>query len=157
MGGEVALGVGVCGSDLADGLDGLAIGGAEGGMDGGTDPGVDDGALCVGASDHFGYEPDVLDFGGSGMSGRGGNGEREQMGGLPFLCLHGVGIFGQRADGMGCSTFRHPCLGWDGQTKGGETGPPLGMGNSDDLGDRDELVRHGVLEVSRVMEIFSWV
>ena len=79
------------------------------------------------------------------------------MGGVPFLCLHGVGIFGQRADGMGGSAFGRTCLGWDGQTKGGETGSSLGMGNSDDLGDRDELVRHGVLEVSRVMEIFSWV
>ena len=79
------------------------------------------------------------------------------MGGVPILCLHGVGIFGQRADGMGCSAFGRPCLGLDGQKEGGKVGSSLGIGDSDDLWGGDELVRHGVLEVSRIMEIFSWV
>ena len=79
------------------------------------------------------------------------------MGGVPFLCLYGLGIFGQRADGMGCSAFGRPCLGCNGQKERGKAGSSLGMGDSDDLRDRDELVRHGVLEISRIMEIFSWV
>ena len=79
------------------------------------------------------------------------------MGGVPFLSLYGVGIFGQRSDGMGRSAFGRPCLGLDGQKEGGKVGSSLGIGDSDDLWGGDELVRHGVLEVSRIMEIFSWV
>ena len=79
------------------------------------------------------------------------------MGGVPFLCLYGLGIFGQRADGMGCSAFGRPCLGLDGQKEGGKVRSSLGIGDSDDLWGGDELVRHGVLEISRIMEIFSWV
>ena len=70
------------------------------------------------------------------------------MGGLPFLSLYGVGIFSQRADGMGCSAFGRPCLGLDGQKERGKAGSALGLGDSDDLWGGNELVRHGVLEVS---------
>ena len=79
------------------------------------------------------------------------------MGGVPFLCLYGAGIFGQRTDGVGCSAFGCPCLGLDGQKEGGKVKSSLGIGDSDDLWGGDELVRHGVLDVSRIMEIFSWV
>ena len=157
MDGSIALGVGLCRGHLADRMDGLAFEGAKSWVDGGIDSSVDGGALCVGASDHVGYESDFLDHGGAGLSGRGGDGEPDQMGGVPFLCLYGVGVFGQRADGMGRSAFRRPCLGWDSQTKRGKAGSSLGIGDTDDLRARDELVRHGVLEVSRIMEIFPWV
>ena len=79
------------------------------------------------------------------------------MGGLPFLFMYGFGIFGQRADGMGRSAFGRSCLGLDGQKEGGKVGSSLGLGDSDDLWGGDELVRHGVLDLSRIMEIFSWV
>jgi len=155
--GSIAVGAGVCRGSLADRMDGLAFGGAKSRVDSGIDSSFDGGALRVGASDHFGHESDFLGHGGTGLSGRGGDGGPGQMDGVPFLFMYGVGIFGQRADGMGCSTFGHPCLGWNGQKERGKAGSSLGMGDSDDLRDRDELVRHSVLEVSRIMEIFSWV
>ena len=86
---------------MSGGMDGVEVGGAKSGVDGGVDSCVDGGALCFGASDHLGYESDFLGYGGAGLFGRSGSGESEEMGGVPFLCLHGVGIFGQRADGVG--------------------------------------------------------
>ena len=70
MGGTAAFCIGVCRNSLADGLDGVAIGRPEGGMDGGADSGVDGRALCVRASDHFGYESDLLGDSGASLFGR---------------------------------------------------------------------------------------
>ena len=69
MDGSIALSVGLCRGHLADRMDGLAFEGTKSRVDGGVDSWVDGGALCVGASDHFGYESDFLDHSGAGLSG----------------------------------------------------------------------------------------
>ena len=75
MDGSIAVGVGVCRGHLADRMDGLAFEGTKSRVDGGVDSCLNDGALCVGASDHFGYESDLLGHGGVGLSGRSGDGK----------------------------------------------------------------------------------
>ena len=67
----------------------------------GIDSGVDDGALCPGPSDHPGYDADLLDYGGVGLSGAKGDENRQPKGGFPFLFVHGIGILGQGTDGVG--------------------------------------------------------
>lgn len=101
MDGSTAFGVGVCRGALVDGMDGVEVTGTKSGVDGGVDFSIDGGALCAGATDHLGYESDILGDGGVGLSGRSGDGQRGEMGGLPFLFRYGLGIFGERADGVG--------------------------------------------------------
>ena len=155
--GSIALGVGFCRGHLADRMDGVEVGGAKSVVDGSVDSGVDGGAVCIGAADHVGYESDLLGDDGIGLFGRGGHGKSESVGGLPFLFMYGLGIFGQRADGLGCSAFGRSCLGWSGQKERGKVKSSLGMGDSHDGGGSTELVCGGVFEISGVMELFCGV
>ena len=100
MDGAVAIGPSFFRGDLAHRMDGLAVGGSDRGVVCGIDSGVDDGALCPGPSDHPGYDADLLDYGGVGLSGAKGDGNRQPKGGFPFLFVHGYadagGVFGKR-------------------------------------------------------------
>ena len=111
MGGAFAVCISVCRNSLAHGLDGVAVGRPEGGMDGGADSGVDGGALCVGAADHFGYESDLLGDGGAGLFDRCSHRSSGERSRISFLPLHGVGVFGKRADGVGGSVVWCDSLG----------------------------------------------
>ncbi len=73
--GSTAFGIGFCRGGMSGGMDGVEVGGAESGVDGRVDSCVDGGALCAGATDHLGYESDFLGYGGTGLSGRSGDGK----------------------------------------------------------------------------------
>ena len=157
MGGAVAFGIGFCWNSLAYGLDGVEIVWPKGGMDGGADLSVDGGALCVGASDDFGYEPDLLGDGGAGLFGRCSDRSSGKRSRISFFPLHGVGFFGERADGMGRSVVVCDSLGLGCQKIGKESDFPMEERSSFDFGVGDELVCGGVLKISRIVELFLGV
>jgi len=157
VGGAAAFCISVCWSSLADGLDGVAIRRSEGGMDGSTDSGVDGGALCIGAADHFGYESDLLGDGGSGLFGWSRHWSTRERSRVSFLPVYGVGVFGERADGVGGSLIGSDSLGLGCQKIGGKSDFTLEKRGSFDTGVGDELVCGGVSEISRIVELFFGV
>ena len=126
-------------------------------MDGGADSGVDGGALCVRASDHFGYEPDLLGDGGAGLFGRCSDRSSGKRSRISFFPLYGVGFFGERADGMGRSVVVCDSLGLGCQEIGEEFDFTLEERASFDFWGGDELVCGGVLKISRIVELFFGV
>ena len=157
MGGAIAFGIGICRNSLADGLDGVEIGWPKSGMDGGADSSLDGGALCVGASDHFGYESDLLGDGGAGLFGRCSDRSSGKRIWISFFPLHGVGFFGERADGVGGSIVGGNSLDLGCQEIGEEFDFTLEERGSFDFGSGDELVCGGVFEISRIVELFFGV
>ena len=148
MDGAVTFGLGPRGNYLAGGLDGLASGRAEGGLDGGFDFGVDGGAVCAGAADHAGYEPDVLGDGGDGLFGGGGVGWQGERVGLSIFLLYGDGIFGQGPDGLGGTAIGGMDVGVVGEKERGKADSSLEEWDGADFWGGVVLVCVGLFEVS---------
>ena len=148
MDGTVTFGLGLCGNYLAGGLDGLASGRAESGVDGGFDYGIDGGTVCVGASNHVGYEPDVLGDGGDGLFDGGGVGCEVEGFWLSVLSLYGIWIFGKGPDGLGGTAIGGMDVGVVGKKERGKADSSLEEWDGADFWGGVELVCVGLSEVS---------
>ena len=148
MDGAVTFGLGLCGNYLAGGLDGLASGRAEGGLDGGFDFGIDGGAVCAGAADHAGYEPDVLGDGGDGLFNGGRVGCEVEGVGLSIFLLYGDGIFGQGPDGLGGPALGGRDVGVVGKKEWRKASTSLEEWDGTNFRGGVELVCDGMPEVS---------